>query len=196
MGCPAGPGRAVIPESVLPGGRDEDFVVLVDDHDVVVGTAPKLAAHRDGHLHRAVSVVLFDDHGRVLLQRRADGKYHSGGLWSNTCCGHPRPGESVHDAAQRRLGAELGVAGCELTAVSWFVYRASLDDGLVEHELDHVLVGRWNGSTLPDPTEVSETRWVDPDAVLRELAAAPGRFTVWMREVVERAYVDRGRSIG
>jgi isopentenyl-diphosphate delta-isomerase len=177
-------------------GNDEDLVVLVDDRDATVGIAPKLAAHRDGRLHRAVSVVLFDDHGRLLLQRRADGKYHSGGLWSNTCCGHPRPGESVRDAAHRRLGAELGITGCELTAVSWFVYRADLAGGLVEHELDHVLVGRWSGAPVPDPMEVSETRWVDRDTILEEVSASPSRFTAWMREVVERAHVDRGRVTG
>ena len=187
--------REVIPESVV-AGDDEDVVVLVDDRDAVVGVAPKLSAHREGRLHRAVSVVLFDDDGRLLLQRRADGKYHSGGLWSNTCCGHPRPGESVPAAAHRRLSAELGITGCELTPVSWFVYRAALADGLVEHELDHVLVGRWNGATAPNPAEVSDTRWADRDSILEELTADPTRFTVWMRAVVERAHVDRRRSTG
>ena len=174
----------------------EDIVVLVDHDDVIVGLAPKLEAHRQGRLHRAVSVVLFDDRGRMLLQRRAAGKYHSGGLWSNTCCGHPRPGESIRDAAHRRLRAELGIMDCELTPVASFIYQAPLADGLVEHELDHVLVGRWNGQTNLDPDEVSETRWVERGEMLEELAAAPGRFTAWVRQVVERAYVDRGRVIG
>lgn len=165
----------------------EDVVVLVDPGGSSVGVAGKLEAHRAGHLHRAVSVVLFDDRGRLLLQRRAKAKYHSGGLWSNTCCGHPRPGESVSDAAQRRLSDELGIVGCGLTEVASFVYRADLDDGLVEHELDHVLIGRWSGVATPDPSEVSETRWIDRTVVLEELSVTPDRFTAWTRDVVDQA---------
>lgn len=173
----------------VAGSRDGDeVVVLVDQHDVEVGVAPKLEAHRDGRLHRAVSVVLFDDRGRVLLQRRALEKYHSGGLWSNTCCGHPRPGESVTDAARRRLRDELGIVGCDLTLVGDFLYRAELTDGLVEHELDHVLIGRWSGVLGPDPREVSETRWVDRAALLEAIDhGAPGDFTVWAGAVVRYA---------
>jgi isopentenyl-diphosphate delta-isomerase len=165
----------------------DDVVVLVDQAGTAVGVSPKIEAHQDGRLHRAVSVVLFDESGRLLLQRRAATKYHSGGLWSNTCCGHPRPGESVHDAAGRRLRGELGIAGCELTEVSRFVYLARVGSDMVEHELDHVLIGRWNGSATPDPAEVSETRWVERDIMFAELAGAPGQFTAWMRDVVDRA---------
>lgn len=171
--------------------RDE-MVVLVDPTDAVVGTAPKLDAHRDGRLHRAVSVMLFDDGGRLLLQRRADSKYHSGGLWSNTCCGHPRPGESVNDAGLRRLSAELGIDDCELTGVGEFVYFALLGDGLVEHELDHVLIGRWNGKASPDPMEVAETRWMDRDALLMEMDAKPTEYTAWLRLVVKHACGNEG----
>lgn len=171
--------------------RDE-IVVLVDPSDAVVGTAPKLDAHRDGRLHRAVSVMLFDDDGRLLLQRRADSKYHSGGLWSNTCCGHPRPGESVNEAGLRRLSAELGIDDCELTGAGEFVYFAMLGDGLVEHELDHVLVGRWNGSASPDPLEVAETRWMDREALLTDMNARPAEYTAWLRWVVKHACGNDG----
>jgi len=164
-----------------------DLVTLVDHDDNVVGAEEKIRAHREGKLHRAFSVFVFDDDRRLLIQRRATGKYHSGGLWSNTCCGHPRPGESVHDAAGRRLRGELGIAGCELTEVSRFVYLARVGSDMVEHELDHVLIGRWNGSATPDPAEVSETRWVERDMMFAELAGAPGQFTAWMRDVVDRA---------
>ena len=150
----------------------DDVVVLVDPGDGALGVASKLEAHREGRLHRAVSVVLFDDDGRLLMQRRADHKYHSGGLWSNTACGHPRPGESVGDAAKRRLLDELGIQGRDLTPVDHFVYFAELEGGLVEHELDHVVVGRWNGTATPDPREVSETRWVEQDTLLQELASS------------------------
>jgi isopentenyl-diphosphate delta-isomerase len=176
--------------SVVPD-RDE-MVVLVDPSDAVVGTAPKLDAHRDGRLHRAVSVMLFDHEGRLLLQRRADSKYHSGGLWSNTCCGHPRPGESNNDAGLRRLSAELGIDDCELTGVGEFVYFARLDGGLVEHELDHVLIGRWNGNANPDPLEVAETRWIDRDALLTDMRAKPAEYTAWLQWVVQHACGNEG----
>ena len=178
------PGTKLSP-SLSAGG--DDVVVLVDPGDGALGVASKLEAHREGRLHRAVSVVLFDDDGRLLMQRRADDKYHSGGLWSNTACGHPRPGESVRDAAKRRLLDELGIQDCDVTPVDHFVYFAELEGGLVEHELDHVVVGRWNGTATPDPREVSETRWVEQDRLLQELAEQPGRFTAWVRSVVYHA---------
>ena len=168
-------------------GRDEDLVVLVDTRDVEIGVAPKLAAHRDGRLHRAVSVVLFDDRGRVLLQRRAAGKYHSGGLWSNSCCGHPRPGESIIDAARRRLRVELGIEAPQLMRVSDFVYFAELDRGLVEHELDHVVIGLWTGPIRAALSEVSETRWVEPETLFVDLATDRGRYTAWTDRVVRHA---------
>jgi isopentenyl-diphosphate delta-isomerase len=166
---------------------EEELVVLVDGRDAEVGVAPKLAAHREGRLHRAVSVVLFDDAGRVLLQQRAPGKYHSGGLWSNTCCGHPRPGETVTDAASRRLSAELGIEGAQLTRVCDFVYFAELGGGLVEHELDHVVIGQWTGPIAPEASEVRETRWIEPEALFVELATDRDRYTAWTDRVVRHA---------
>jgi isopentenyl-diphosphate delta-isomerase len=177
---------------------DEELVVLVDVRDVDIGVAPKLEAHRTGQLHRAVSVLLFDDAGQLLLQRRAAAKYHSAALWSNTCCGHPRPGESVAAAARRRLRDELGIVGCGLTRVAAFSYRSELGNGLVEHEVDHVLIGRWNGPANPDPREVMETRWVERSALLADLARAPGRYTAWVGAVVLHActHVDRAAGPG
>jgi len=178
-------------ESPTGSGSDEDLVVLVDRADSTIGFAPKLEAHREGWLHRAVSVMLFDDAGRLLIQQRAEGKYHSGGLWSNTCCGHPRPGESVLAAANRRLRQELGIADCELTSASEFLYYARVDDGLVEHELDHVLVGEWSGEVSPDPSEVSAIRWIDRAALLGELADRPSLFTPWTERVALHAWRHR-----
>jgi isopentenyl-diphosphate delta-isomerase len=155
----------------------EDLVVLVDAGDRAVGTAPKLAAHRTGALHRAFSVFVFDGRGRLLLQRRAAAKYHSGGLWTNSCCGHPRPGEAVLDAAGRRLREEMGIS-CVLRPVGAFTYRARLGE-LEEHEFDHVLVGRFDGEPVPDPGEVAAWRWVEPGEAARELAASPEAFTAW-----------------
>ncbi len=163
--------------------NDDDLVVLVDEHDRDVGTAPKLEVHRDGRLHRAVSVFVFDDAGRWLLQRRADGKYHSAGLWSNTACTHPRPGESPVEAAARRLDEEMGVT-CLLRPAFSFLYRAELHGGaepLVEHEFDHVFVGRFEGAPLPAPDEVSDWRWAEAEAVRAAVARWPEHFTPWFR---------------
>lgn len=166
---------------------DDDVVILVDERDATIGFAPKLDVHRDGRLHRAVSVVLFDGQGRVMLQRRAAAKYHSGGLWSNSCCGHPRPGESVEAAAGRRLSDELGVEGCEVTRVGELAYFADLGNGLVEHELDHIVVGHWAGAVTPNPLEVSEVRWVEPTTLFADLAEVPAAYTAWAGPVIARA---------
>lgn len=167
----------------------EERVILVDERDNEIGTAEKLRAHREGRLHRAFSVFLFNSAGQMLLQRRAGAKYHSGGLWTNTCCSHPRPGEPTVEAARRRLREEMGLQ-CELEPTFTFTYRAELDDGLWEHELDHVFVGRTDQEPAPDPDEVEGWRWSEVDQVARDVEKHPERFTVWFRiafaEVVSR----------
>lgn len=160
------------------GSRDR--VILVDEADAAVGTAEKLAAHRTGRLHRAFSVLVLNARGELLLQRRSRLKYHSGGLWSNTCCSHPRPGEDTIRGAHRRLREEMGF-DCALAAACSFVYRADVGNGLVEHEYDHLLLGRWDGRPAPDPAEVEAWRWAAPDRVRREVASRPERFTYWFR---------------
>ena len=157
-------------------------VVLVDPDDREIGTADKLEVHRDGRLHRAVSVFLFDGEGRWLLQRRADGKYHSPGLWSNTACTHPRPGEMPAEAASRRLEEEMGVR-CLLRPAFTRVYRAELDgpEPLVEHELDHVFVGWFDGEPFPADAEVSGWEWMDAHVLRADLSTRPERYTPWFR---------------
>ena len=162
----------------------DDLVVLVDENDCAIGEAPKLEVHERGLLHRAVSLLLRDQNGRFLLQRRAEAKYHSGGLWSNTCCGHPRPGESPESAALRRLRAEMGILECKIRRVSSFLYRTAVGNGLVEHEVDHVLVGDWNGEPAPDPSEVSDWQWVSESALYADLAMNPDRYTPWLAGVL------------
>ena len=157
-----------------------DRVILVDDRDRPIGTAEKLAAHRDGRLHRAFSVLVLNERGEMLLQRRAAGKYHSAGLWSNTCCSHPRPGEETESAAHRRLREEMGF-DCPLEPAGALVYRADVGGGLVEHEYDHLYLGRFDGEPVPAPEEASAWRWVDPGALRREVAERPERFTPWFR---------------
>lgn len=157
-----------------------EHVVLVDRDDREVGTAEKLTAHAQAKLHRALSVFVSDGAGRLLLQRRARGKYHSGGLWSNTCCGHPRPDETVDAAAHRRLREEMGF-DCPLERAFAFTYRADVGGGLVEHEHDHVFVGRFDGTPRPDPREVEVWRWVPVTEVLEDLDAHPDHYTAWFR---------------
>jgi len=164
-----------------------DLVTLVDRDDNVVGAEEKMRAHRDGTLHRAFSVFVFDDQRNLLLQRRAAGKYHSAGLWSNTCCGHPRPGESTANAAARRLPEEMGFS-CELHHAFQVVYRADLENSLVEHELDRVYVGRFNGVPQPDPREVDGTRWINVHELRSAISEAPDRYTTWLRLLL----VDEG----
>jgi isopentenyl-diphosphate delta-isomerase len=166
----------------------EDNVVLVDAHDAPTGEAPKLEAHRQGLLHRAFSVFLYDSAGRMLLQQRAHAKYHSGGLWTNTCCSHPRPGEATPAAAARRLREEMGV-DCRFAPAFEFVYHASFDNGLVEHEYDHVFVGRFDGEPRPDPAEVADWRWAGIEELRAELEAEPERFSAWFRIAFEKLHV-------
>jgi isopentenyl-diphosphate delta-isomerase len=163
----------------------EESVVLVDADDRVIGTMSKLRAHQEGHLHRAVSVLVRDSAGALLLQRRAAEKYHSPGLWSNSCCGHPRPGESPHAAASRRLREELGL-DCQLTHAFTFSYEAALGDGMREHEVDHVFVGQTDDAPVPDPVEVGEWRRLQPELLHREMEANPEEFTVWFRVLMDR----------
>lgn len=153
-------------------------VVLVDAEGRPTGTAPKLAAHREGALHAAVSVFVFNGRGELLLQRRAAGKYHSGGLWTNTACSHPRPDERPIDAAARALHEEMGLR-CPLEPRGAFTYHADVGGGLVEHERDELFVGRCDEDPTPDPSEVVDARWLAPAAVDAELRAHPERFTAW-----------------
>ena len=153
-------------------------VILVDRSDRELGRAEKMKAHVKGWLHRAFSVFVFDDRGFLLLQRRAQSKYHTPGLWSNTCCSHPRPGEQILQAAERRLREEMGFT-CDLSPAFGFVYRSEFRNGLIEHEYDHVVMGHWNGTPSPNPEEVADWRWVAPDALAGELLSERQRFTPW-----------------
>ena len=161
-----------------------EMLIAVDEQDHETGVVDKVTAHRDGILHRAFSIFVFDEADRLLLQRRARDKYHSGGLWTNTCCSHPRAGESVLDAAHRRLREEMGF-DCPLQAVFGFVYRAALDGGLVEHEFDHVVVGRFPGEPVPDVREVEDWKWEPVSAVRSRLAEDPEVFTAWFRPALD-----------
>jgi isopentenyl-diphosphate delta-isomerase len=140
----------------------------------------KIEAHEKGLLHRAFSVFIFNEHGEMLLQQRAPGKYHSPNLWTNACCSHPAPGEEVSAAAHRRLKEEMGF-DTELEKAFAFTYRAEFENGLTEHEFDHVFVGRYNGPVNPDPLEVSRYRYLNLRELRKELQEQPGLFTEWFK---------------
>ena len=162
---------------------DEELIILVDPEDREVGVAPKRPVHVLGLRHRAFSIVLTDDSGRMLLQRRAFGKYHSPGLWANSCCGHPRPGESIHEAAVRRAREELGVV-VTLREIGTFAYRAAVGDMMIEHEIDHVLVGSVGSDVRPDAREVAELEWRFLDDTRRDLRRNPERYAPWLGGVL------------
>src|SRR5919107_6254005 len=160
-------------------------LILVDAFDRELGVGEKMEVHLAGALHRAFSVFVFDGRGRLLLQKRAADKYHSAGLWSNTACGHPRPGEATREAARRRLREEMGF-DCELRPAFEFVYRAEVGGALVEHEYDHVFVGTHAGEDpAPDASEVEDWRWVSMDELRRCLREEPERYSYWLKAAVE-----------
>lgn len=155
-------------------------VVLVDESDRQIGVAEKQQAHIDGALHRAFSIFVFNASGQLLLQRRAGRKYHSGGLWSNTCCGHPLPDEDLEAAARRRLQEEMGF-GCELKKAFQFKYKTVLGNGLTEHEVDHVFLGLFDGVPQPDPREADEWKYSSLADLESDLKTSPEQFTYWLR---------------
>lgn len=163
----------------------EELVILVDNQDNPTGVMNKLEAHEKGVLHRAFSVFILNDRGEMLIHQRALTKYHSAGLWTNACCSHPRPDESIPDAAKRRLREEMGME-CVLKQLFHFTYLAKFDNGLTEYELDHVLAGYSNVNPVPQPDEVMDFRWVPMDELLFDLNESPEKYTVWFRMAMPR----------
>lgn len=161
----------------------EDLLILVDNNDQEIGTMEKLEAHQKGLLHRAFSILVFNDNGEVLIHKRAAHKYHSAGLWTNTCCSHPRPSERIEEAAHRRLQEEMGF-DCELASAFHFTYFAPLENNLVEHELDHVLIGIFNQNPIPNPDEVSDFRWMKWDDLKQDIQNNTSNYTFWFHKIV------------
>lgn len=161
----------------------DDLVVLVDTFDKEIATLDKLSAHVEGKLHRAISIFLFNDKGEMLLQQRALSKYHSGGLWTNACCSHPRPQESVLNAAKRRLFEEMRIS-CELEKILEFTYRADLDNNLIEHEFDHVFMGRFNAEPILNRDEAESWKWISTPDLLRDVKEHPQNYTAWFKIVL------------
>lgn len=160
-------------------------VILVDEKDRKTGVCEKMSAHRRGRLHRAFSVFVFGSAGRLLIQQRAAGKYHSAGLWSNTCCSHPRPGETTRQAAHRRLREEMGF-DCSLRKIFAFRYKTDFGNGLFENEYDHVLAGTFDGAPKPCPSEVRDWKWISTAALQSDVRKHPVRYTSWLKKCLRR----------
>lgn len=165
----------------------EEQVILVDKNDQQIGLMPKMEAHEKAVLHRAFSVFVQNDKGELLLQQRAADKYHSPLLWANTCCSHQREGESNIEAGKRRLQEEMGFV-TELKEAFSFIYKAPFDNGLTEHELDHVLLGAYNGDPVINKEEVESFKWMKPEAVKQDMEVAPELYTAWFRIIFEKFY--------
>ena len=170
----------------------ENDLILVDLDDRETGRGEKLDVHRRGLLHRAFSLFLFDG-DRLLVQRRAAGKYHSGGLWANTCCSHPRAGQPLAEAVTLRLLQECGVSGVRVREAGSFVYRAVFPNGLTEYEYDHVFVGEYSGPVRPDPEEIAELRDVPLPELKRDMLARPERYAAWFFTALGIAEAGRKR---
>ena len=163
-------------------------VIIVDENDIEIGTMEKMEAHRKGLLHRAFSVLIFNSKGELLLQQRALHKYHSPGLWANTCCSHPRKGEDLIAAAKRRLNEEMGFV-CDLTVAGHFIYRCDFDNGLTEHEFDYVLKGIYDNDPVINPDEVMNYKWSNIDLLKKEFELNPSLFTFWFKELLQRNFI-------
>jgi isopentenyl-diphosphate delta-isomerase len=165
--------------------RSKEKVILVDKNDKEIGTGEKLKIHQEGKLHRAFSIFVFNYKGELLLQQRAKSKYHSGGLWANTCCSHPRVGEPIEKAVHRRLKEEMGF-DCDLKKIFSFTYKSKLDHDFFEHEFDHVFVGKFNGKPMPNPEEVDKWKWVNLEELKKDIQKNPNNYTYWLKASIDK----------
>ena len=162
--------------------KEDEKVILVNEHDDMTGIMDKMEAHKRGLLHRAFSIFIFNSKGEMLLQQRALNKYHSAGLWTNACCSHPMPGEKTKDAAQRRLMEELGFE-TPIEKIFDFTYKAEFENGLTEYEFDHVFAGEYGGDLNIDPSEVKDFTYKEIPEIKSMLQDHPQKFTAWFHIV-------------
>ncbi len=163
----------------------EENVILVDERDNKIGLMEKMEAHKKGLLHRAFSVFVVNSSGELMMQQRALNKYHSGGLWTNSCCSHPRDGETNEEAAHRRLQEEMGF-DCEIRKMFHFIYKAELDLGMTEHELDHLYIGYFDGVPQLNKEEAAAWKWMTIEEVEADLKANPQKYTEWFKIIFDR----------
>lgn len=166
-------------------------VILVDEEDNQIGLCEKLEAHEKALLHRAFSIFIFNTQNELLLQKRADDKYHSGGLWTNTCCSHPLPNEDTRVAAHRRLQEEMGF-DTELSKIFTTTYKAKLDKGLTEHEFLHVFLGRYDQEPTPNPEEVGDYKWITLKDLKSDVEKNPQNYTYWFKKILPEVYANLG----
>ncbi len=164
---------------------EEEFVILVNEQDEQIGLMPKLEAHKKGVLHRAFSVFIFNDEDELMMQQRTLSKYHSPGLWTNTCCSHQRDRESSIEAGTRRLKEEMGFTTA-LSETTSFIYKAPFDNGLTEHELDHILVGKYNSEPVINEDEVCSWKWMPLEAVKEDIKTQPEIYTEWFKIIFDK----------
>lgn len=165
--------------------KEVEKVILVNEKDEAIGEMEKLEAHQKGLLHRAFSIFVFNDKNELLLQQRAFSKYHSAGLWTNTCCSHPRPGETIQEAAHRRLWEEMGLK-MDLKHQGHFIYKTKFENELIEHELDHLLYGSSNQVPDINPEEVHSYKWLSIPAIKKDIQTHPSHYTVWFKIALEK----------
>lgn len=165
----------------------EERVILVNEKDEKIGLMPKMEAHEKALLHRAFSVFVFNKNNELLLQQRAADKYHSPLLWANSCCSHQRDGENNIDAGKRRLQEEMGFV-CDLKEITSFIYKAPFDNGLTEHELDHILVGYYNENPKINTEEVADFKWMKLNDVQKDIAEQPQLYTEWFKIIFDKFY--------
>ena len=166
---------------------NEEQVILVNENDEQIGLMPKMEAHEKAILHRAFSVFIFNSNNELMLQQRAAHKYHSPLLWTNTCCSHQRDGETNIEAGTRRLQEEMGFT-TSLKETTSFIYKAPFDNGLTEHELDHIMIGYYEQAPVINPDEVEDWKWMPLENVRTDIAAQPELYTVWFKIIFEKFY--------
>lgn len=164
--------------------KKENNVILVDEYDNEIGVYEKLKAHEEGRLHRAFSIFVFNSRGELLLQRRAIEKYHSGGLWTNTVCSHPHPGEDIIESAKARLMEEMGFR-TEVHELFSFLYKSDYENGLTEHEFDHVFIGYYNDAPAPVAEEVMDYKWIILPDLVEDMRDKPDEYTSWFKLILE-----------
>ncbi len=162
-----------------------DYVILVDEHDNETGTMEKMEAHQKGLLHRAFSIVIFNSKGEMLLQQRAAEKYHSGGLWTNACCSHPQPGETLEEAGKRKLLQEMGFV-CDLNYSHKFIYKVELDNHLTEYEWDYVLIGYYDGAPSVNPGEAQSWKYQSLESIRKDAEQNPDTYTCWFKLMLKQ----------
>jgi isopentenyl-diphosphate delta-isomerase len=165
----------------------EPILILVDEHNNITGYEKKLKVHQDGLLHRAFSIFVVNKEGELMLQKRAIEKYHSGGLWANTCCSHPLKGENTEDTIHERLVEEMGF-DCDLQTLFKFTYRAELDNDLVEYELDQVYIGHYEMDPVPNHAEVCDWKWIDIEFLKEDLENSPDKYVYWLKAAFPEFY--------